>query len=160
MKKSILIAGIALFASFTFSSCEKQRLEKELQKQTIERTLKVNESVSFSLPLGDKDDAYQLTTPASHASISRLSVNSDGSTEYLYTPENNYVGQDVIVITTIENEKNGGHSSKSKHNKGNMKGGCSGKHEGGGHYEVTVNLTIEKEVSKIITSTKASVGSN
>lgn len=151
MKK--LMFFVAFLALVFTQSCEKLNFTpKETVKQTVSETLKANQSYTFTLPTDIDDDAFFIATDATNASISRLSA-----TTYEYTPNADFVGTDVIVLS-------------NEHEMPQVSGGCHGgdslghPHDSVGHnkprhprfgfhprrpkvadhnhYEITINLNI------------------
>ncbi len=151
----LFLAGITLFA---LQSCQKAETVAALVEKTVNATLKVNESYTFTLPSNQSDEPYQITTQASHSSISELGKNTAGDMVYNYTPALDFVGTDRVVITTPEETENGhcgNQDGDSTHVEGEHHGGG---HHGGGHLlghhghhdkdeaetemKITINLTI------------------
>ena len=153
MKKSILIPALAAFALLSFTSCEKEKHEETVLEQSMDKVLKVNESATFTLP-ATTDDEYKITTVASHAYVSKLSEDIEGNSIYVYTPEKDYAGTDLVVVSSVEEKhpkKNGSHHG------GASKGGghCNGNKNSEQQVVVTINLTMVKDNSTVSTATKA-----
>lgn len=145
MKKSILTATIALITLVSFYSCEKEKQEETIVEQSLEKTIKVNESATFALPLNESDDAYKITTDAAHAYVSKLSDDLSGNAVYTYTPEKDFVGTDLIVVSTVE-ENHHGNKGNTGHHKGGSKGGhCHADDKGEQQMKVTIRINILKE---------------
>jgi hypothetical protein len=93
MKKLMFL--VALVSLVFMQSCEKFQFQKKATvEKTVEATLKVNESYTFTLPTDIDDDAFAILTDATNASISRLTP-----TTYEYTPAVDFVGTEVIVLS-------------------------------------------------------------
>jgi hypothetical protein len=105
MKKLMFL--VALVSLVFMQSCEKFQFQKKATvEQTVEATLKVNESYTFTLPTDIDDDAFAILTDATNASVSRLTP-----TTYAYTPAVDFLGTDVIVLS-------------NEHEMDEMGGGC------------------------------------
>lgn len=163
MKKiSFLTLGLA--ALLFSSSCKKEKHEEIVIEQSMEKTLKANESVTFTLPASLSDDDYQITTAASHAYVSKLSEDLSGNTLYCYTPEKDYVGNDFVVVSTLEEEHHGEHGNHHGHPNGANKGGsghCHGdKHPAEQQLKISIYLKIEAEVKSDLVPIKVIGGQN
>ena len=155
MKKSILIATISLVTLVSFYSCKKEKQEETILEQSLEKTIKVNESATFALPLNESDDAYKITTEAAHAYVSKLSDDLSGNAVYTYTPEKDFVGTDLIVVSTVEENHHGNKGNKGHHNGGSKGGHCHGDDKGEQQLKVTIRINIIKEEVTSPSATKA-----
>ena len=146
---------MAAFALLSLLSCEKEKQDDYTIEHTFDKTLKVNESATFTLPANTSDDAFQITTEASHASVSMLGEDLDGNSIYSYTPEKDYTGTDLVIVSTIEDNYHGKHPNP--HHSGKSKGGhnCNGGKNGEQQIIVIINLSILKEKVTGINYTKA-----
>ncbi|MBL0048283.1 MAG: hypothetical protein IPP32_09345 [Bacteroidetes bacterium] len=145
MKKSIVATTLALVALISFYSCEKEKQEVTIIEQSLEKTIKVNESATFTLPVNESDDAYKITTDAAHAYVSKLSDDLSGNAVYTYTPEKDYVGNDLIVVSTVEEKQHGNKGNKGHHKGGSKGGHCHGDDKGEQQMKVTIRINILKE---------------
>lgn len=156
MRKLLFLSlGVAFILT---QSCNKSRLEKEetVVKQTIDATINLNETYTFTLPANTSDDPFEITTQASHFRISELGTNAEGAAIYQYTPEADYVGTDVVVVANVEEK----HADCSNGNQGNHPKLLGFLHprpkHGKPHHEevlqeITINLTINpKGVGKAL----------
>jgi hypothetical protein len=144
MKKSILICFVAVSVFFSLSSCTKEKPENVLIEESYSKTLKVNESTTFTLP--GEQTPYTIFTAASHASLSIIGIDKQGNTTYSYTPEKDYIGTDYIVISSEEKRHSKGGHQKSFNNGGSKAGHCNGGNTSRIDYKLTFNITIVKEV--------------
>ena len=126
------LAGIALFA---LQSCQKAERVAALVEKTVNATLKVNESYTFTLPSNQSDDPYQITTQASHSSISELGKNTAGDMVYNYTPALDFAGTDMVVITTVEETHTGTCGNHDGHHDGEHHDDGDSTHVDGEHHD-------------------------
>lgn len=156
MRKLLFLSlGVAFMLT---QSCNKSKLEKEatVVKQTIDAAINANESYTFVLPDNTSDDPFEITTQATHFSISELGKNADGAVIYQYTPETDFVGTDVVVVANVE-EEHGDCGNGPKGDRPKLLGFLHPhpKHGKPHHEEVlqeiTINLTVTpKGVGKIV----------
>lgn len=159
MKKMYLalsLASVSLMFTQSCIKCDKLLPEHKtpvVRQETVNATVAENSSYSYTLPAGD--GASEITSSATHAKASYVISGTIGTNVYQYTPPANYVGTDVVVITT------------HLHNAQNTSGGCFGSgggstsHHGGGgncgnHYgndEQTIITTININVTPVSTLT-------
>lgn len=165
MKKYAIVALLSLTVALITTSCKKEKHEEIVLEQSLEKTLKVNESITFTLPASLSDDEYQITTSAAHAYVSKLSEDLSGNTLYCYTPEKDFVGSDFVIVSTVEENHKDQHGHHGGHHAGSAMGGGGGHCNKGGHpteqqLKISIYLTIEKEVkadiipSKLVNATK------
>lgn len=144
MKKTMLLLAVAGSMIAGMASCKKEKTpEAPAITQTYDVSLKVGESYTFTLPKNLRNDPYEITTQAQHASISELDVSSSGDRIYKYTPEAGYSGTDqVIVSNDQEREQNCVHpQGPPPPPPGTQPGNCNGGKED--HYIVTINFTMK-----------------
>lgn len=144
MKKTIvtLVTASAMFVGMT--SCKKERMPKEAIKETINVSLKTDESYTFTLPKNLRDDPYEITSQAKHSSISEVGVDASGQRVYSYKPTTGYVGSDqVIVSNDQERQEHKNNSAGPPPPGGPKKGKChKGKGEEEDHYIITINFVV------------------
>ena len=136
-KKLILLLSVASLVMVGTQSCKKKEgPPKPAIKQTVNTQLKANEAYTFTLPRNTRNDEYEITANASHASISKIGVDASGNYIYQYTPALNYAGTDQVVLANDEELR-----EPQNHPKPHPHGGCN---NGGqeDHYIVTINFTI------------------
>jgi len=145
MKRRIVLLSIIALATASITSCKKEEQEKAAITQPYNIVLKANEAYTFTLPKNKRNDAYEFTTAAAHASISEIGTDASGNPMYSYTPELNYVGSDQVVLSNdYEREE---HAHKPPHKPllplgPKPKGDCNGGEED--HYIVTINFVVEQ----------------
>lgn len=138
-KKQFLVLALASSSILVVQSCKKMDGDKDhqdkIEYRTVEATINANETYTYSMPENTSDDAFEITTQASHYKTSSLENNA---TTYRYTPVTDYIGSDKVVISTVEEQHNGHHS------------GGGGNCFGGQHHDkdetelvITINLTIK-----------------
>lgn len=142
MKKTILMLATAGALVAGMASCKKEHTPKEAIKQTINVSLKENESYTFSLPKNLRDDPYEITSQAQHYAVSEVGTNNSGQRVYNYTPSTGFFGNDqVIVSNDQEREEHKGHPGGPP--KGGPKpGNCKGGEED--HYIITINFVVDR----------------
>jgi len=144
MKKisALLIFGFALLSV----SCQKGndcKPHDQAETQTINAELDKNTTYTFTIPANTKNNAFEITTQATHASASKLTTDAS-NTVYTFTPSTDYVGTDKVVISTAEQHHSGNNSCGANHPpKGN--GNC-GQH-GASSMLYIINLTVNDVVS-------------
>ncbi len=138
MKKKYTVLAFAAVIMIAATSCEKldfmnndKDAEDIIEYRTIEATVNANESYTLVLPKKTSNDPFQITQEPAH---SRTSLLSFTPYSYHYTPENNYIGKDQVVISTVEKEQNGQHGNG---------GNCSSQNKSETQLVLTVNLTIK-----------------
>jgi len=122
--------------------------------QSVDASINENNSYTYILPSA-KGSVSQISTPALHASASTVTTDANGNSVYNYTPTADYVGSDVVVVTT---QTEGGHS------------GCQGGPSGPGgncnhgnccnHDGNTTITTISMTVAPVNQSVRRSQGTN
>lgn len=150
MKKTIVILATASALFTTMVSCKKKDMqaEKEAITQTVDVSLNTNESYLFTLPKNLRDDPYEITTQASHFSISELGVNASGERVYKYTPAQGYTGTDQIIVSNDqEREEHKMHPQgpppMGPKPQGQPKGNCKDKQGEEDHYIITFNFNVK-----------------
>jgi hypothetical protein len=112
MKKiTFLLFAAAVSLLFT-SACRKEKNGITITK-VINVVINANETYSTEIPhSGDADDAMQITVPAAHALVSKLTSASGGNSLFEYTPVVNYTGSDEVIVSNQEERHgNGGHGN-------------------------------------------------
>ena len=99
MKKSIVLAALALIAIAGFQSCKKEKEPKQPQITNVSITLKQNEAYTFTLPANTVKAPYKISSDASHSSVSLVSKDASGNAVYQYTPALNYTGTDNVTVS-------------------------------------------------------------
>jgi hypothetical protein len=121
MKKISLFAGILLL---TAGSCKKEDVAEQVAESTSTQTIDVSvESGSeYQYRLGSSA-AAEISTQASHASVSRIAiVPSSSVSTYQYISDSTYTGTDTVVVVLPGEQGSGCHGSGSgKHGKKHMK---------------------------------------
>lgn len=143
INKSSLMLAMASFLVVGMTSCDKEEEMEEAITQNLEVKLMMNEDYTFTLPENLRDDKYEITSPAAHASISIVGLDAQGNQIYQYTPEENYTGTDLVVLSNDqEREEHGNrppHPPKGFHLR-KKPGNCGEKED---HYIITIQFTIE-----------------
>ncbi len=145
MKKTTLLFAIASLALLTMASCEKEDSEKPASSETINTSLKINESYTFTLPATSKPEDFKIVTQGTHSSISQISKDASGNITYNYTPAAGYTGADMVVLSNEEEE--GHHGKCGRHHEGNHRKKHHRHHDDdneadGQKHIITINFTI------------------
>ncbi len=151
--KKLNVLLLAFGFLFMLNSCSKS---EEYQNVAMAHTINQNESYTFELPA--TDDPYKVTTEAKNATISMIGLSVDGNPIYNYTPSLDFVGTDLIVLTTYHNKVKRNKKGDRHHDGDNDdnyddnevkdyhrggKGMCGGaKKEIEDDYIVTINITV------------------
>ena len=109
MKKTILLLSATVIFSTTFQSCRKEEAPPAPVTTNINVSLKQNEAYTFTLPANKSKTPYKITSQASHFAISTVGKDASGNDIYQYTPEQNFMGNDVVTVADTEEHKECGH---------------------------------------------------
>lgn len=142
MRKTILMLATAGALVAGMASCKKRPMPKEAIKQTIDVSLKENESYTFSLPKNLRDDPYEVVIQAKHYNISEVGSNTSGERVYLYTPTAGYTGSDQVVLSNDQEREEGKDHPAGPPKGGPKKGDCNGEEED--HYIITINFQVNR----------------
>lgn len=144
MKKAALLLAFASVVAIGTQSCKKEEEPKPPVAETYNVSLKMNEAYTFTLPKNKRDDAYDIITQSAHYSISSVGKDAAGNRIYQYTPAQDYLGADQVVLANAKEGQRPPHEKcgpkpfiPHKHPHGN----CEGDED---HYIVTINFTVEK----------------
>ncbi len=149
MKKTIVLLAAASAMLTLGVSCKKKDLhvEKDAITQTENVSLSADESYLFTLPKNLRNDPYEITTQASHYSISEVGVNSSGERIYKYTPAQGFTGTDVVVVSNDQEREE--HKMRPDGPRplfpkagGPQKKDCNEKEGEEDHYIITINFTV------------------
>lgn len=150
MKKTIVILAAASALITGTVSCKKKDIqaERDAITQTVDVSLNTDEAYLFTLPKNLRDDPYEITTQASHYSISELGVNSAGERIFKYTPAQGYVGTDQIIVSNDQEREEhkthpGGPLPGGPNAPAPPKGNCQNKQGVEDHYIITFNINIK-----------------
>lgn len=143
MKKTILLLALAGSMIAGMASCKKEETPAPTITQTIDVSLKVGESYTFSLPENQKNDPYEITTQAKHANISEVGLNSSGDQIYAYTPATAYSGSDQVIVSNDPKSKQGCAHPQGPPPAGTSQGSCTDSEED--HYIVIINFTVKDD---------------
>lgn len=132
MKRTLNNLMLIFVCLFAFQSCKK---ENEVVNLTYEVTLLKNTAYNTSLPENKSNAAYTITAQSNHFKISQLGSEASGITNYSYTPAQDFLGSDRVVISNEEDRKNNGKGSHCGKDKENSK-------------TITINFTVYENNSK------------
>src|SRR4051812_9302396 len=137
MKKTLLLLAVAGSMIAGMASCKKEETPVPTITQTVDVGLRVGESYTFSLPKNLRNDPYEITTQAKHATVSQLCVDSSGARIYKYTPEAGYSGIDQVIVSNEHERSQNCTPPQGPPPAGAGHGDCNGGKED--HYIVTIN---------------------
>jgi hypothetical protein len=142
MKKMFLMLATAGTMMAGLASCTKEDTPAPAITQTENVSLRVGESYTFTLPKNLRDDPYEITTPAQHASVSELGVNSSGDRIYSYTPAAGYSGTDQVVVSNDQEREEHHPHPQGPPPGGPHSGSCSNSGPED-HYIITINFVMK-----------------
>lgn len=139
MKKTIRLFCIFIATMLSVVGCRKEDRNEVNTLKVIEVTLEQNEPYSYRVPKSESADPYQLSKQASHFLRSDLTSDFDsGTLIYQYTPSKNYIGNDEVTLTSIEENQHGHHQKKGL----GFGGGCH-EDESGTTHSINIRFTIK-----------------
>lgn len=101
MKKAIVITALMLTCLTVFESCKKSEdTPIAATESTVAVELKANQSYTYTLPATIGKQAYKITQSSLHNATTTITADASGNMQLVYTPALNYVGSDVIALTT------------------------------------------------------------
>lgn len=130
--KAILFTILSAFALFT-QSCKKEEDGNKAITQNIDASITKNSTYTFTLPANTTNEAFKITTQASHFTISQQGVDASGAAIYQYQPSKDYVGTDNVTLASAEENHQGGNSGNHS--------GCQGHHDDDDN-SVTINIHL------------------
>lgn len=140
MKKTLFRLALASALISGMVSCKKEEVNPETISETIDVSLKKNESYTFVLP-ESLQEKCEINTQAQHFKTSELSVNDSGQKTIVYTPALEYQGTDQLIISNQMEKPECSHQHPHpprppKGHKGDCKKGMKK------HHKITINFTI------------------
>ena len=122
----INLFACASVAVISLQACNKSdigdtRSNITLTTSTQTVTAEVQQNGSYTLTLPPTVSGYSIVTDASHASLSKVAVNPNGTESYDYAPIADYVGTEALVLvgndtTTVSPNEGGGGCNKGHNN--------------------------------------------
>jgi hypothetical protein len=97
MKSTILILTILLSILTLTHSCKKDKSVNS-NIETINATIKANETYQYDLGLFGDEEGATISVQASHFQVSKLERVDYVKIIYTYTPTQNYVGTDEVEL--------------------------------------------------------------
>ncbi len=165
MKKIYLVLSLAAVSLAFTQSCIKCDLlpgqhKAEVLEQTANITVAENTSYTYTVPVSAASST-QITTGASHAKASTVTTDANGNTTLQYTPAANYVGSDVVILTTHGGTMLSGGCFGGGQNNGHHSGGNCGNHHGNDESTTvtTLNITVTPASDVVVaTATRVNDG--
>lgn len=146
MKNLTLLFTIALTISLFTSSCKKE--DDKQNNQVINVTINENANYTYTVPSTSQGGNYSISQQASHYLASTIAnVSGTTSMTYNYTPALNYVGSDVVVLSSSDSHHGGG----CQHNQGgncNHQGGHCDHHDSDDNSTITININVVSSTTK------------
>jgi hypothetical protein len=138
MKRTIFMLAITALVAAGTSSCKKEKMPKDAIHQTINISLRSDETYNLDLPMNKRNDEYRFKKQAAHFSTSELGQSSTGLRTFKYVPASGYTGTDQVILSNDwEREE---HHADKPHGGGHH-GDCDKEEED--HYIITVNIVVE-----------------
>jgi hypothetical protein len=101
MKKAIVIGALMLTCLTVFESCKKiEDTDIAASETTVAVALKANQSYTYTFPATEGKQTYKITQSSLHNATTTIAADAFGNMQLVYTPALNYVGSDVIALTT------------------------------------------------------------
>jgi len=102
MKKAIVITALMLTCLTVFESCKKSEdnAVAETTQTSVAVELKANQSYTYTLPAVTAKQAYTILQASLHNATATLVADASGNMQLVYSPASNYVGRDVVALTT------------------------------------------------------------
>jgi hypothetical protein len=102
MKKAIVISALMLTCLTVFESCKKSEDSTiaATTQTTVAVELKANQSYTYNLPAVTGKQVYTITQTSLHNATATITADASGNMQLVYTPALNYVGSDVVALTT------------------------------------------------------------
>jgi hypothetical protein len=156
MKKTLFFSLVAL-SVLSFTSCNKFEMDDDdddivTTEETINATINSNESFKFVLPVNANDAS--ITSPQAK-SANAIIDNTNGNNNFVYTPDPNFSGTDVVILTTTDNKKEkgdcGNRDKKSEKNRNCAKpenNKCDKRqNENKKQHKITFNITVNSNIN-------------
>lgn len=155
MKKTLFFSLITL-SVLNFTSCDKFRMEDKAEmittEESIHATINSNESFRFVLPSNTNDAS--ISSPQSK-SANAIIDNTNGDKNFIYTPNQNFSGTDVVILTTTDNNAvkvDCGNRNKKNERRENCakpeNTKCDKKQNENKHqHKITFNITVRSNIN-------------
>ena len=99
MKRSILLFTFFFSLIVLTQSCKKENGITVKKEQTVNATIKKNQSFQYNFGLIGIEDGLAISSQASHSDESMLSRDNSDKIIYTYQPRLDYTGTDQVEIT-------------------------------------------------------------
>ena len=154
MKKSLFFSLVTL-SVLSFTSCNKFEMEDDeiiTTEETINATINSNESFRFVLP--DNSEDASITSPQAK-SANAIIDNTNGNKNFVYTPDQNFSGTDVVILTTTNSKKEKGECG-NRNKKNEKRENCAKpeknkcnkeKNENRKQHKITFNITVKSNIN-------------
>jgi hypothetical protein len=119
MKKAIVITALMLTCLTVFESCKKSEDTAIAATETkVAVGLKVNQTYTYTLPAVTGKQRYKITQASSQNATTAIVADASGNMQLVYTPALNYIGIDVVALTTAPSDSCQGNRPPHKERKG------------------------------------------
>jgi hypothetical protein len=165
--KKLMAFGLTALLISGLSACKKFAVNNTTDvsntEETVNVSLNANQVFRYSLPAQANAGNVAVNSVAAKSSIAI--VDSTGSSTFVYSPDQNFSGTDVVTITHPQHAEAGGscgnhgehHGEHHGENHGEHHGGgCGGGHQhsgncgnggdktsGGGEHKIIFNITVQ-----------------
>ena len=166
MKKIYLVLSLAAVSLAFTQSCIKcdnllpGQHSPVVKQETTNISVAENSSYTYTLPVAPGGSS-QITTAASHAKTSTVATDANGNTVLQYAPAANYVGSDIVIVTTVSGETTqSGGCFGGGHGNSNHGGGNCGNHHGKDDQTTitTVHITVTPSSNVVAATNTPFVG--
>jgi hypothetical protein len=119
MKKAIVITALMLTCLTVFESCKKSEdTAVAATETTVAVELKTNQTYNYTLPAVTGKQRYKITQASSQNATTAIVADASGNMQLVYTPALNYIGIDVVALTTAPSDSCQGNRPPHKERKG------------------------------------------
>lgn len=143
MKKMNLIFALVVITALITSSCKKECDKHNHQtNQVFNITVNENTTYTYNLPSAPQNGNYSISQqPNDYITSAIQTTPSSNAMIYSYTPALNFVGSDMVVLSTQNPQHSGG--CNGNHN-GNCNNQCNhnGDHDNDDVSTITINFNV------------------
>ena len=155
----LLLAAVVLLSAQSCRKCDMDGRRPVVTNQSVDASINENTSYTYTLstyplPVAANGPGVQVTTAPAHATLSTVTTDANGNLVYQYTPVANYVGSDVVVITSPAPPPGALPAGQANCNGGGH-GNCNNSGQGCNHPAPLVITTINLTINPASTSTIA-----
>ena len=157
MKKIILLSGLSL-SLLCLPACKKAMVDDAqdsiMTEETVNVSVNSNQVYKYSLPTDANTSNVTVSAPSAKSAIAIVESTS-GTSNFVYTPDQNFNGTDVVTIVHSSNGDHQGncehHGNCDHHGKGHHKGDCgnhdSSKSGKASQHKITFNIIVKSIIN-------------